>query len=54
MIELEIKEYENFDTNPDSRFLDNVDIAFNKYKTIEVSKQLMQMYHLNQDSILKI
>ena len=32
MIELGIKEYENFDKNPDSRSLDNVDIAINKYK----------------------
>ena len=27
-----IKEYENFGTNPDSRSLDNVDIAINKFK----------------------
>ena len=32
MIELGIKEYENCETNPDSRSLDNVDIAINKYK----------------------
>ena len=32
VIELGIKEYENFDKNPDSRSLDNVDIAINKYK----------------------
>ena len=32
MIELGIKEYENCDTNPDSRSLDNVDIGINKYK----------------------
>ena len=27
-----IKEYEHFGTNPDSRSLDNVDIAINKFK----------------------
>ena len=32
VIELGIKEYENFDKNPDSRSLGNVDIAINKYK----------------------
>ena len=32
VIELGIKEYENFDKNPGSRSLDNVDIAINKCK----------------------
>ena len=32
VIELGIKRYENFDTNPDSKSLDNVDITINKYK----------------------
>ena len=31
-IELRIKEYENFDTNPNSRSQDYVDIAINKYQ----------------------
>ena len=31
-IELGIKECENFDTNPNSRSLNNVDVAINKYK----------------------
>ena len=33
MIELGIQGHENFDTNPESRSLDNVDIAIYKYKT---------------------
>ena len=51
VIKLGIKEYENFDTNLDSRSLDNVDVGINKYKkkTIQVSKLLMKKYHLNQD-----